>query len=285
MVIFDCDTRMSAMESVSIACGLDSDLVEERLRSLGCGVEFEGVPDAAVEALGSWDEVRFSGTRCYHYTRCAWPERYHRTGLSPLSRDLLGTVWDEVVDVLKLNLGCADFERFLGDTAYGRRYLVERALHSKPDGPWAYLSRARAFHGESAHYMRRAPEIVEDLLLWFEHDRGWTEMVPAYSAATRPCIVHFVVPGVPERARRCALRGLYYACFYDAPWVPAACFDGGGLRVGAEQVERVEVLDDADIGRDRPETVDREYQEVSVDWDAAGFSVVGVAPEAKGDVE
>ena len=191
------------MEAVSIACGLEASLVEERLRRLGSEVEFEDIPDAAIDALGRWDEATFSGTRCYHYTRCARPERYLQSGLCPLSPDLLRVVWDEVVDVLGLDPGSADFERFVGDTADERRYLVEPALRAEPDGPWACLSRARAFQGESAHYMKCAPEIVEDLLLWFEHDRGWTEVVPAYSAATIPCIVHFVVPGVPERVRRC----------------------------------------------------------------------------------
>lgn len=248
-----CESLRAAVGSLAATFSASAEAIEDVVRSIGRPeIDRSDDPAAALprlvaERVGR-EAAGVTKIRYFHGTRVCEPDSFHRNGLLPLGARL-DDIWSELT---KVGAGVLSGRQF-GDLRAaidsggggdgGRQYRtkVTDALHH---GPFGEYVREHYFRpGElSSHDYLRTPEIIEDIAL-AACDFYGVDLLAAYSAATRPCIVTF---DIPVRDAQDAVRAIAAACWYV--WSAArdevtrdACggFDGRGVPVPPDAVRAV----------------------------------------------
>ena len=179
-----------------------------------------------------------------HTTRVS-PHATFAEGILPLDRALT-RVWSVLRAVAGDWVTDAAWSAFQhrpdGRGAFQYRLKSSDRLHW---GPYALLVREAALRPQEIgnHDYLGTPEIVEDICQCFEDQFG-RDLLGAYQAVTRPCLVHFVSDAPRPDTVPVALA---YACaaLRKEPLTHwgNTCYDGEGRAVPADQIVRIEFLE------------------------------------------
>jgi hypothetical protein len=255
-VLMTCESVQTAVRSLAAVTSLPADEVDAAVTSVPRrDVDRDDDPVRALprlvaerlgRQLGGFTEVRY-----FHGTRTSDPGRFRRDGLLPLG-ERLDEIWRELREVGADLLSAEQFAALRadiesgagGDGGWQYRTKAPYELHHGPYGE--YVREHFLRHEElSAHDYLRTPEIVEDIAIAADDTYG-VDLLAAYTAATRACIVSFDMP-VDDEGEARAVRA---ACWYV--WAAAhgevtrdACggFDGHGVPVPAAAIREVALVD------------------------------------------
>ena len=253
-VLLNCASTATALDSLAAAARVPPRDVQAALRSIECAeLERHDDPVRALPHLASeWVGRRlgaFSQVRYFHGTRTRDPDSFRRRGLLPLGA-VLEDIWRELRDIGAEHMGAEDFDLL--------RAEVERGDGGDGGGLYRLKTPALMHHGPFAEYVRehflrpqelsshdylRTPELIEDIAYAAQDLRG-VDLLGAYTAATKPCIVAFDMPLEHDT------NAVEATCWYL--WAAArgeltryACggFDGHGVAVPPASIRDVEIVD------------------------------------------
>lgn len=253
-MLLTCASPTIALESLATAAGVPPHDVHAALTAIDW-TELEqhddperALPQLAAERLGR-HLGGFSEVRYFHGTRTRDSDTFRRRGLLPLG-EALEDIWRDLREIGADQLCDADFQKLRAEMRRdgggdgGRLYRLKTPalLHH---GPFGEYVREHFLHPRelSSHDYLRTPELVEDIAhaaqAVFDVD-----LLGAYTAATRPCIVVFDMPVDDDG------RAVEAACWYlwagaRGELTRAACggFDGQGLAVPPTAIRDVEIVE------------------------------------------
>lgn len=253
-MLLSCANVTTALESLAAAAGVPSHDVHSVLTSIEW-TDLEqhddperSLPQLAAERLGR-PLGGFSAVRYFHGTRTRNPKSFRTRGLLPLGA-ALEDIWRELREIGADQLGEAEFDALRteiegnGGGDGGRLYRLKTPalLHHGPFGEYVrehFLCPQEL----SSHDYLRTPELVEDIA-HAAHEVFGVDLLSAYAAVTRPCIVAFDMPTSDDGP------AVEAACWYL--WAAArggvtraACggFDGQGIVVPPTAIHDVEIVD------------------------------------------
>lgn len=246
MIVLDCESRDSALASISHVFNVDADRLDEFLRDLDLEAHYEAVHpphecDVELERLihAQFGEPRQIERVCWFHLTRTHPKSDFRDGLLPLT-GARSRVWETVMDVFK-NTPHEERLRNLRREGVGDFQYVLKTdpFHA---GPFAFLVREGAFHAQrnGNHDYLSLPETMEDICNGYYHKHG-ERLYDDLKSALSPVIVKFWWEY--EYGLRTALHYLSSATLgRDDSYVPNTCFDGGNRAVPNERILRVEVV-------------------------------------------
>lgn len=253
MITLDCETRDSALGSVSLIYEVPAKEIDGFLRETDLerhyatnNPEHPGDEELTLLFERAFDCTPTAIDRVFwfHLTR-AKPDSDFASGILPLSEALPG-VWDTIMAIFRgtareMNLRNLK-EKGVPDFQYGLK--VGQPLHA---GPYAMLVRDSAFRSKemSNHDYLWLPEIVEDICNGYHASYG--DMIhDEVCEALVPYIVKFWSD--KKIGKSCVESAMYYlystAHGQDLSICANTCFDGKNCRVPQEQIVKIEKVQD-----------------------------------------
>lgn len=245
----DCHTRTSAIESFSTITGVKSSALRSRLAVFDLEAHFKDLqtweePDDVLLRVGldgqeqSWEPAEICW---FHATRVPTNTAFRSQGILPASKSA-DALWASLRTIDPQPPDEAEWSRFRSLVEGGQlgEWSEKYAIKQKLAGPFAFLIREELDHlGEtnSVDYLA-APESIEDICLCYETAFG-RQLLDAYRAATRPCVVKFV-DWRPERVMGTVARYIYAQEHDGVAFDVNTCFDGKGVAIRPEQILDVE---------------------------------------------
>lgn len=254
-VLMNCGSLEAAVASLATAAGRSADELHANVTSIDSrdlerrSDPVRALPELVAERLGC-DLGGFTEVRYFHGTRTRDAGSFQRDGILSLG-DRLEKIWSE--------LGAVGAEMLSAEHFLALREKIECG----GGGGWHYQLKTPALmhHGPFAEYVRehfmrpsdlsahdylRTPEIVEDIANAAHVEYG-IDLLAAYTAATRACIVSFDQPVADADAEA---RAIVAACWYvraaaSGEVTRHACggFDGHGISVAPAAVRDVVFVD------------------------------------------
>lgn len=251
MVVLDCESLDSTYESVQSVFGLTRQAIEHVFASLDVEKfysENRGYPYDAphllfekIKAEASC-HIQFDAVCWFHLSRVPSPLSFEN-GILPLGEQV-EAIWDllrKIVGKRSSDSEWAEFRQEMGDSHSAFLYRMKL---NDPDhwGPYGMLVRDVAFSQTNlgSHYLT-IPEIIEDISLCFADQFGF-DLRSEYIQNSQPCIVKFIDENPHPRCLPPALYYLYSTFQGETLSLSCnTCFDGGGKRVGPQQILRIEI--------------------------------------------
>jgi hypothetical protein len=245
MVILDCETRESALETVASIFGSDATSLGAFLSSFdlethagnhGCEHPMDEELQRVVEATFGCAARPLDRVHWFHLTRTLTPSAFE-IGILPLTKSI-DVVWDTFLDVFR---GTVHEERLRtmrknGVNDYQYNLKAKTKLHA---GPYAVLVKEFALRPNDfcGHDYLRLPEIMEDICSGYEKDYGEAIAEPLI-AVLKPVIVKFWTPPMNRTdLAEAALFYLYCGFRNDGFGMNAnTCYDAQNKAVLAEQI-------------------------------------------------
>ncbi|HEY1277440.1 MAG TPA: hypothetical protein VGF25_21210 [Thermoleophilaceae bacterium] len=253
-MLLNCASTTTAFESLAAAAGVPPHDVHTALTAIDwTDLEEHNDPERALPQLAAERLGRhlggFSEVRYFHGTRTRDADSFRRHGLLPLGAALEG-IWRELREIGADQLGDAEFETLRteiegnGGGDGGRLYRLKTPA-LQHHGPFAEYVREHFLHPQelSSHDYLRTPELVEDIAHAAE-EMFDVDLLAAYTAATKPCIVAFDMP-MDDDGPAIEATCWYLWAAARRELTRAACggFDGQGVAVPPTAIRDVEIID------------------------------------------
>jgi hypothetical protein len=251
MVVLDCESLDSTYESVQSIFGLTRQAIDHVFASLHVErfyAENRDYPHDAPHLLferikaEASSAIRFDAVCWFHLSRVTSPTTFEN-GILPLGEQV-NAIWDLLRTIVGARISdseWAEFREKMGDSHSAFLYHMKV---KDPDhwGPYGLLVRDIAFSRTNlgSHYLT-IPEIIEDISLCFAEQFGF-DLRSAYIRNSQPYIVKFIDENPHPRCLPPALYYLYSTFQGESLSLSCnTCFDGGGKRVGPQQILSIEI--------------------------------------------
>lgn len=243
-MILDCQTRETALDSLSAIIGVTPDRLTQGL----AGIYYDRWSEDPPTVL--WQEIVGGERTCdgiywFHLSRVLDPESFRQRGILPLN-EMVEPIWLMLAELAGDSISEED-KRQLDISLIGcghSAWLYNEKVHNLNDwGPNAMLVRDSAFCPRDMlnHDYLGAPEIVEDICDCINRRFG-VDLLTRFCGASQSCIVKFLGPFNRPDVLPTALmylwamhhdQGMGYCC--------NTCFDGEGEAIRPDQIVAIEV--------------------------------------------
>ena len=251
MIFLDCESRDTALDSVSAVYSVSRSDIEEFLRTLDLDKHYAEVdpPRTADQELALLFEAQFKCSAApldkvfwFHLTR-AQSNTDFNDGIQPLET-ALARIWETIFAVFASTHHEKNLRILKSDMVPNSAYNLKigKSVHG---GPYAMLVREAAFRAEEMgnHDYLWLPEIMEDICNGYHKAYGEVIHDDLYHALTPYIVKFWSQKQISKSCIEVAMYYLYCTAHGQKLSIDAnTCYDGGNSSVPREQITKVEPL-------------------------------------------
>jgi len=249
MIILNCETRVSTLDSLSLIYNVLAPEIELFLQGIDLEQHYiENSPQISgeKELIRLFEQkhncVVYPVDRVFwfHLTR-AKPGTDFGSGIFPLI-EVLPSIWDTLEEILKGTEHESLFRNFRNKGIQNSQYQLKTSS-CRHSGPYAMLVRESAFRCQEmgTHDYLKLPEIIEDICNGFYNSTG----IMIHKNISINLVPHIVKFWSTEKTGKDCIESAMYYLYLTAhnqklTIYANTCFDGGNCAIKPEQIVQIE---------------------------------------------